>query len=115
VSNPQDRLGLAAEKARGMIIVRGEQSIAKLRVVPGFWTANMEADVEIVASIIVDGKSGRLLGSTVSGRGTAQSDAGSMCEGGAKALGEAAGEAIRQTLTRLGEQLNNSERVRKGL
>ncbi len=114
VSAPVDRSDLAARGARGMIIVRGEQTIARLRVVPGFWSNGIETDVETVASITVDGRNGRLLGSTVSGRGTAQSDAGAFCEGGSKSLAQSAGDAVRQTLTRLGEAMVNSERVRKG-
>lgn len=114
VPAPVDRSQLAAHNARGMIIVRGEQTIARLRVVPGFWSAGIETDVETVASITVDGRNGRLLGSTVSGRGTAQSDAGVMCDGGSKSLAQSAGDAMRQTLTRLGEALSNSERVRAG-
>lgn len=114
VSEPVDRVGLAEQKARGMIIVRGENTIGRLRVVPGFWSAGMETDVEIVASIVVDGRNGRLLGQTVSGRGVAQSDAGAACEGGAKSLSQSASDAMRQTLGRLGESLANSERVRKG-
>ncbi|MGO4835967.1 hypothetical protein AB4144_27370 [Rhizobiaceae sp. 2RAB30] len=114
VDNPVDRSELAARSARGMIIVRGEQVIGKLRAVPGFWSVGIETDVEIVASIAVDGRNGRLLGSTVSGRGVAQTDAGAACEGGAESLTESASAAMRQTLGRLGEALNNSERVRTG-
>lgn len=114
VPTPVDRSQLAAHNARGMIIVRGEQTIARLRVMPGFWSATIETDVETVASITVDGRNGRVLGSTVSGRGTAQADAGAFCDGGSKSLSQSAGDAVRQTLTRLGEALVNSERVRKG-
>ncbi|GHC79360.1 hypothetical protein [Limoniibacter endophyticus] len=115
VDTPLDRSKLAERNARGMIIVKGEQTIARIRVMPGFWSATLEADVEIVSSITVDGKNGRLLGNTVSGRGVAQADAGAFCEGGAKSLSQAASDAARQALTRLGEALNNSDRVRTGM
>lgn len=114
VSQPVDRADLATRGARGMIIVRGEEISGRLRVVPGFWVAGMETEVEVVASITVDGRSGRLLGSTVSGNGNAQGDAGGFCEGGAKALVESAEKAMKQSVGRLGEALTNSERVRKG-
>ncbi|SFU22517.1 hypothetical protein [Mesorhizobium sp. YR577] len=114
VAQPVDRADLAARGARGMIIVRGEEISGRLRVVPGFWAAGMETEVELVASITVDGRSGRLLGSTVSGNGNAQGDAGGFCEGGAKALVESAEKAMKQSVGRLGEALTNSERVRKG-
>jgi len=112
VQTPVDRTELAKRSARGMIVVRGESVDGRLRVVPGFWTAGIETDVEIVASITVDGKQGRLLGSTVSGLGHSQGDAGFACGGGGAALADAAGKSVEQTLTRLGEALVNSERVR---
>lgn len=106
---------LASHGARGMIIIRGEQLISRLRAVPGLWTSTIESDVEIVASVIVDGKSGRLMGSTISGSGRAEQNAGGACEGGAGSLGEAATGAMRQSLTKIGEAISNSERVRRGV
>ena len=114
VPAPVDRAELISRGARAIIIVRGEQTNARLRAVPGFWTVGMETDVELIASIQVDGRNGRLLGQTVSGTGHFQSDAGMACEGGAKSLTESATEAMRQSLSRIGEALTNSERVRKG-
>ncbi|MCQ1772884.1 hypothetical protein NOI24_16360 [Neorhizobium galegae] len=114
VDQPVSREQLKARGARGMIIVRGEDVNGRLRVVPGFWSAGMETQVEIAASVTVDGVNGRLLGTTVSGSGNAQSDAGVLCEGGAKSLTQSAEGAMKQTLGRLGEALTNSERVRKG-
>lgn len=114
VDAPVDRADLAAQGARGMIVVKGEELDGRLRVVPGFWTAGMETEVELAASITVDGRSGRLLGSTVGGDGNAQGDAGGFCEGGAKAMTDAAEKAMKQVVGRLGEALTNSERVRKG-
>jgi hypothetical protein len=114
VPQPVDREQLKARGSRGMIIVRGEDVSARLRVVPGFWTAGMETEVEIAASITVDGPSGRLLGTTVSGNGNGQGDAGFACEGGAKTLTQSAEQAMKETLGRLGEALTNSDRVRKG-
>ncbi|MGN6146882.1 MAG: hypothetical protein ACTHOP_25210 [Mesorhizobium sp.] len=114
VDKPVDRADLAAQGARGMIMVKGEELDGRLRVVPGFWQAGMETEVELAASITVDGRNGRLLGSTVGGDGNAQGDAGGFCEGGAKAMTDAAEKAMKQAVGRLGEALTNSERVRKG-
>jgi len=114
VQAPVGRDELKSRSARGMIIVKGEDVNARLRVVPGFWVAGMETEVEIAASITVDGQSGRLLGTTVSGDGNGQSDAGLACEGGAKSLTQSAEQAMKETLGRLGEALTNSERVRTG-
>ncbi len=114
VSAPVDRAELKARGARGIIIVRGENLDGRLRVVPGFWSAGIETEVELSASIVVDGPSGRLLGSTVSGSGRGQSDAGMMCEGGSKSMTDSAEAALKQVLGRLGEALVNSDRVRTG-
>lgn len=114
VQMPVSREDLSAQGARGMIIVRGEEVNGRLRVVPGFWTAGMETEVEIAASITVDGRNGRLLGTTVAGEGNAQGEAGGLCEGGAKVLVDSAEKAMKQVVGRLGEALVNSERVRAG-
>lgn len=114
IYQPVDRTQLKARNARGMIIVKGEQLEGRLRVVPGFWSAGMETQVEIAASITVDEQNGRLLGSTVSGNGNGNSDAGAFCAGGANSLVQSAEAAMKQTLGRLGEALTNSDRVRRG-
>ncbi|WP_421930173.1 hypothetical protein [Nitratireductor rhodophyticola] len=115
VDAPVDRDLLKSRGARGMIIIRGEDLNGRLRVVPGFWVNGIETEVEMAASITVDGRSGRLLGATVGGDGTAQSDAGGFCEGGAKSLTMAAEDAMKEAVGRLGEALTNSERVRGGV
>lgn len=115
VNAPIDRAELKARGARGIIIVRGESLDGRLRVVPGFWSAGIETEVEVSASIVVDGINGRLLGSTVSGSGRGQSDAGLMCEGGSKSMTDSAEAALKQVLGRLGEALANSDRVRTGV
>lgn len=114
VDRPVDRAELVSRGARGMIVVKGEELNGQLRVVPGFWTAGMETEVELAASIVVDGRNGRLLGSTVGGNGNAQGEAGGFCEGGAKALVQSAEKAMKEAVGRLGEALTNSERVRSG-
>lgn len=95
--------------------MRGEELNGRLRVAPGFWVAGMEAEVELAASITVDGRKGRLLGQTVSGDGHAQGQAGGLCEGGAKVLTESAESAMKEAVGRLGEALVNSPRVRAGV
>lgn len=115
VPTPPTADQLKAKGARGLIIVRGEDVNGRLRVVPGFWQAGMDGEVEIAASIIVDGPKGRLLGTTVSGDGNAQTGAGGFCEGGANSLVQSSEQAMKEVVGRLGEALVNSERVRKGL
>lgn len=98
--------------ARGIIIVRGEDIDADIRAIPGFWENSMEAEVNVTASIQVDGPDGRLLGVTVEGDGNAKMPAGFACGGGADALKQASEEAMRETVRRLAEAVANSELLR---
>jgi hypothetical protein len=98
--------------ARGIVVVRGEEVRGRLDVQPGFWTANMKTEVIIVASAYIDGASGRIFGTTVEGQGIADSEAGMMCEGGAKSLVDASSTAMRDTVRKLAEAVGNSERLR---
>lgn len=97
---------------RGIIVVRGEEVRGRLDVQPGFWQANMKTEVVIVSSVYVDGPSGRMFGTTVEGQGIADSDAGFMCDGGAKSLVAASSISMRDTVRKLGEATGNSERLR---
>ena len=51
----------------------------------------------------------------VSADGEYNSDAGSACDGGAAAIGEAAGEGMQKILNRLGEAFASSTRLRDAL
>jgi hypothetical protein len=99
--------------ARGMIVVRGETIQTRLRVVPGFWSANITTEIEISASVTVDGPGGRVFGKTVDGRGKGDAPSGFACEGGSTSLKLAAEQAMKELLRRLGEELGNAERLRK--
>lgn len=112
VPGPMTSQQLIARGARGMIIVRGEDVRAALELKPGFWSASMDSRATIIASVTVDGKRGRVFGQTVEGTGNATSDAGIVCSGGAKALGQAVNQGMGDTMRRLGEAVSNSERVR---
>jgi hypothetical protein len=98
--------------ARGIIMVRGDQVRGNLRVVPGFWTANIVSEVEVSAAVTVDGPSGRLFGKTIDGRGRGDTGAGAFCSGGAESVKQAADAAQRDLLRRIGEEIGNSERLR---
>ena len=114
VSSPANAEQVAANGARGLIVVRGEELRPRLDVQQGFWSASMDATVVIIASVSVDGRSGRLLGSSVEGQGRANAEAGFACSGGAKSLEDAAGQSMTDTLRKIGESISNSERVRAG-
>ncbi len=115
VPSPLPAAELKGRNARGMIVIRGERTLASMQINPGFWSASMTARVEIVASVTVDGPPGRLLGTTVEGDGQAEGEAGLACEGGSKAFAAATELALRDITRKIGEAISNSERVRKGL
>lgn len=112
VSAPVSADELRRRNARGIVVVRGEEVRGHLRAVPGFWSANIVTEVRISASVVVDGRSGRLFGQTVDGDGKGDADAGSFCSGGSVSLSQASEEAMRITMRRIGEAIGNSERVR---
>lgn len=72
----------------------------------------MKTEVVIVASTYVDGALGRIFCTSVEGQGVADSEAGFMCDGGAKSLVDASSVAMRDTVRKLVEALGNSERLR---
>lgn len=109
-STAADRSGKLG--ARGIISVRGENLRGQFRVVPGFWTANVIAEIDISVAVTVDGPSGRLFGKTIDGRGRAEADLGAFCAGPAIAVQKAADEAQRDALRRIGEEVGNADRLR---
>jgi hypothetical protein len=98
--------------AKGIIVIRGEEVRPRLDIQPGFWSANMKTQVVVVASVYVDGPTGRVFGTAVEAQGIADAEAGMMCEGGAKSLVDASATAIRDSVRKIAEALGNSERVR---
>ena len=113
VDQPLSANDLKAQGYTGMIIVEAEDIDVRINVIPGFWTSDMSADVDLAASLRVNGREGRLLGTTVSGDDDAKTGAGAGCEGGAKALSEATSKALEDLMQRLGERLSNSRRLRE--
>lgn len=96
---------------KGQIIVRSDDLNARVQFIPGFWQATSEANVELSASLTVDGDAGRQLGTTGEGVGSAQGQAGA-CASGAATIGDATEKAVKQLLGQLGERLSNSPRLR---
>jgi hypothetical protein len=97
-----------------MIVVRGEDVRGHLRLQPGFWSATMETEVDLVVGMTVDSPRGRLLGTTVEGNGKGEAPAGIACGGGAKAFDISSSDALKEAVRKLGEALTNSERLRAG-
>jgi hypothetical protein len=112
VDSPVDGPGIRARGAVGQIIVRGEEVRPRMEVKPGFWTAAMDTQATVIASVTVDGLSGRVFGQTVEGQGFSNGDAGMACEGGAKALAEATGQGMGDVMRKIGEAVSNSDRIR---
>jgi hypothetical protein len=85
---------------------------ATLRVVPGFWSANIVTDVTVTASVMVDGKSGRIFGKTLEGRNHGDTPEGLFCAGGSESLQQAADQAQHDLVRHIGEEIGNADRIR---
>lgn len=112
VDAPVTSADLAAQSARGMIIVRLENVDTDIRYRVGFWSQEARVETELTASVTVDGRDGRLLGRTVEADEEAQGSAGFACEGTADVLSASAQGAMENLMGRLGEALANAERLR---
>jgi len=108
---PTDQL--SRDGLTGLIILKGEDIDVDLKLIPGFWSNSVDAEVELAVSIVVNGINGRLLGTTVSEDGEAEAAAGGFCEGATDALGEAAGDSMKNTLERVAERLSNAPKLRQ--
>lgn len=113
VNAPLTRQQMEERGFNAMIIVKVEDMDIDLFVIPGFWSADMRSEAELVLGVKADTKQGRQVGSTFSGRGKATTNAGGACEGGATAIGQALEEATKEALAELAEKISNSERLRR--
>ena len=104
--------GLAAGGYSGSIEIKADNMSVRLNMIPGFWSAKADADIELDAGLIATGPKGRLVGTRASGRGHESSDAGSMCSGSTTAIEHAAESAMRALLGELGERFSNAPQVR---
>lgn len=114
VSEPVPLDQLRSKGARGLIVVRADNLDGRIRVEPGFMTANMATEVRITASATVDGSGGRQFGQTFEGLGKADSGAGFACEGGAESMRRSTEAALKDVVRKIGEGIANSDRVRSG-
>ena len=112
VQTPLQEGTIRAGGYKGQIVVRGESLEGKLVAIPGFWTANISTTIQLSAVITVDGPQGRLVGKTVEGMAERETEAGSLCSGGAASVEEAARQAMRKALQQIGETIANAERLR---
>jgi hypothetical protein len=114
VDSPLSRSQLANRGLDTMIIAKIDNMDVDLLVIPGFWSADMRSEADVLIGITADNRNGRQFGTTVSGRGKATVNAGSACEGGATAIGKAIEEATENALGTLAERVSNSDRLRRG-
>ncbi|WP_417454582.1 hypothetical protein [Kiloniella sp.] len=112
VDKPLSKGQLASLNYDGIVIIEAEDLDVKISVIQGFWSGEIEAEVEIAASIIVNSQEERILGTTVTAEKDSLHPAGTACSGGANALGEATNESLEETMKRIGEKLTNSKKLR---
>jgi hypothetical protein len=108
-----DREALRLHGYRGLIRVIGEDLDVDIKVIPGFWSAEIEAETKLTAAYVVDGLDGRLAGGRVFAEGKERNDAGAACGGGAIAVGKSAERALRRLMQQLGERIANEPRLRQ--
>lgn len=112
IDHPITTAEIAAQGAKGLIIVKGNELTARFSVIPGFWTATAEESVDMSASLTVDGVTGRLLGTEAEGSGRSTVQGGGSCGTITNGLAEATEKAMKKVLGELGERFSNSPRVR---
>jgi len=114
LDNPLNQSSLKSQGYRAQLVVKARDLDVDLKVIQGFWTAEIEADVEITASVeAINVAQGKVLGATIEGDADGKAPAGAFCEGGGKAIGIAMQEAMKETMERLGERLTNARRMRE--
>ncbi len=104
---------LAQNGFRGIIRVKAEELRARLLFLSGFLSNTAQSDVEIDASVTVDGPGGALVSTRATGHGSASNEGGMYCEGGALALQLAAERAMRDVLGQLAERVADTPALRK--
>lgn len=119
-----EEVTLASEGARadsltldgydGVIRVRVEHFDVKMDHIQGFWSADIEADADLTAGLIVDKGDTRVVARTFNARKDAISGAGMACSGGAGAVAEATEEAVRSLLQQMAEEVARSPELRAG-
>lgn len=113
VKMPLSRDQLLQDGYAGLIRLNGEDLDVDLDVVPGFWSVQMEARVQLTAALAVDGSSGRLLGGRIASEADSKAEAGGGCGGGADAISKATQKALKRLMEELGEKVSNEARLRQ--
>ncbi|MCB9957830.1 MAG: hypothetical protein H6843_04360 [Rhodospirillaceae bacterium] len=113
VSAPLRADALAAQGYTGQIIIEVHTAQAEMTAVASFMALDLDADVDITASMDVFGPDGRVLRSSADGHSHVTDSAGLLCSNGAAVIADAASEAYGALLRRLGEELYNSDEVRE--
>ena len=114
VDRPAPLSTLAHNGYAGQIILKSEKLDTQLRLISSLASDSIEGALELTVSMIVDGRNGRLLVTLVQEEGKAHVQGGfnGGCGKGGEAIGEAAEESLKRTLTVIGERLSNSPRIR---
>ena len=113
VDRPLSQASLKTQGFAGQILLKGEELDGDLVVITGFWSNKIEAEVDMAVSVRVEGQSGRLLGTTVSGDDESIHGAGAFCGGGAKAVADAGEGALKQIMINIAESISNAPRIRE--
>jgi len=105
IERPLAASSLSKNGFDGIVRLKGDSLRARLSFSPGLVAGAVQAEVELDASVEVDDRTGHVGSVHASGRGTATSEGGVFCEGGATALQLAAERAMRDVVATLAEHV----------
>ena len=105
---------LTAGGYSGIIRINGDDIRTHMSVAQSFFSSTIEVAAEIDTGLLVDGRSGRLLGTQTTGLGRGENDVGLLCDGAAAAIEISAQAAMKTALGQLAERFSNAPQLRAG-
>jgi len=103
---------LSQDNISGVVIIRLDNFIARVRCDQGFWSTDCIADIDMAFGVEVRGNKGILFGTSVGDQKTSEGGAGSGCGNISNIIAEAYRLALRDSMERMAEKISNSERIR---
>ena len=112
VDNPVSATDIRSHGLDGMIRIEIEEFESEIAPI-GAYIDELEAETEITTSIRVVGHEGNLLGANVEVSADHRHGGGGFGEGGSVAVSKSVEDAIKKTMTQLGQLLTNSVKIRE--
>ena len=103
---------LRRDNISGIVVIRLDSFIARVRCDKSFWSIDCIADIDMGFGIEVRGDKGMLFGTSAGDQKTSEGGAGSTCGDVSNVIAEAYRLALRDSMERMAEKISNSERIR---